>query len=137
MIFQGGSGPPVPPSGSALGINLYFLGPHYSLIIFFCSFIYSLIIKPHHAQMPVLYKTYPSFITLCIRETPKGVLLHTVKTQMKCSKMLHFIRVYTVCKGKKDLQTKKYILFNFNLTPLDIYNGLSQVNCFKPEGRIH
>ena len=30
-----------------------------------------------------------------------------MKTQMKCSIMLHFIRVYTVCYGKKDLQTKK------------------------------
>ena len=27
--------------------------------------------------------------------------LQTVKTQMKCSIMLHFIRVYTVCIGKK------------------------------------
>ena len=40
-------------------------------------------------------------LTLCIRETPKQVLLHTVKTQMKCSIMLHFIRVYTVYKGKE------------------------------------
>ena len=27
--------------------------------------------------------------------------------------MLHFIRVYTVCKGKKDLQTKNTIFFLF------------------------
>ena len=39
-------------------------------------------------------------ITLCIQETPKWVLLQTVKTQMKCSIMLHFIRVYTVSTGK-------------------------------------
>ena len=69
-------------------------------------------------------------LTLCIPETPKRVLLQTVKTQMKCSKMLHFTRVYTVCKGKKDLQTKEYN----NLTPLDMYNGLSQAYCIKPEG---
>ena len=25
--------------------------------------------------------------------------------------MLHFIRVFTVCKGKNDLQTKEYIIF--------------------------
>ena len=25
--------------------------------------------------------------------------------------MLHFIRVYTVCKGKNDLQTKEYNIF--------------------------
>ena len=39
-------------------------------------------------------------------ETPKRVLLQTLKTQMKCSIMLHFSRVYTVCKGKKYFQTK-------------------------------
>ena len=45
-------------------------------------------------------------LTLYIRETTKQVLLQTVKTQMKCSIMQHFIKVYTVCKGKKDLKTK-------------------------------
>ena len=50
-------------------------------------------------------------LTLCIRETPKRVFLQTVKTQMKCSLVLHFIRVYTVCKVKKDLQTKEYTIF--------------------------
>ena len=45
------------------------------------------------------------------------------------------IRVYTVCYGKMDLQTKKTIFFeNYNLTSLDMYNGLSQVYCIKPEG---
>ena len=29
------------------------------------------------------------------------VLLQTVKTLMKCSIMLHFIKAYTFCKGKK------------------------------------
>ena len=41
---------------------------------------------------------------------------------------LHFIRVNTVCKGKKDIQAKESlntIFFeNHNLTPLDMYNGL-------------
>ena len=33
---------------------------------------------------------------------------------MKCSIMLHFIRVYTVCKDKNDLQTKRCnILYGF------------------------
>ena len=50
-----------------------------------------------------------------------GVLLQTVKTKMKCSIMLHFIRVYTICKGKKDLQTKRiqYLFEKYNLTPLE------------------
>ena len=30
-----------------------------------------------------------------------------------------------------------YILEDYKLTPLDMYNGLSQVYCIKPEGRIH
>ena len=38
-------------------------------------------------------------ITFCIRETPKRVFLQTVKIKMKCSIMLHFIRIYTICKG--------------------------------------
>ena len=39
---------------------------------------------------------------------------------------------------KKGLQTKEYNIFeNFNLTPLDLYNGLSQVYCIKAEGKIH
>ena len=37
-----------------------------------------------------------------------------------------------------NLQTKNTIFFeNYNLTPLDMYNGLSQVYCNKQEGRIH
>ena len=76
-------------------------------------------------------------LTFCIQETHKRLLIQTVKTQMKCCIMLHFIRVYTVCKCKKDLQTKNTIFFyNYNLTPLDMYNGLSQVYCIKAEERI-
>ena len=51
------------------------------------------------------------FLNLCIRETPKRVSLQTVKTMMKCSIMLHFIWVYTACKGKKDPQTIEYNIF--------------------------
>ena len=52
--------------------------------------------------------------------------------------MLHSIWIYTICKGKKDLQTNEFNIFeNYNLTPLDMYNGLSQVYCIKPEGRMH
>ena len=39
------------------------------------------------------------------------LLLQTVKAQMKCSIMLYFIWVYTVCRGKKNPQTKEYNLF--------------------------
>ena len=45
----------------------------------------------------------------------------------------------TVFKGTKDLQKNDTILFflNYNLTPLDMYHGLSQVYCIEPDGRIH
>ena len=52
-------------------------------------------------------------LNIPILETPKRVLLQTVKSQMKCSIMLHFIQVYTVCKVKrssdKRIQFKKKI----------------------------
>ena len=64
--------------------------------------------------------------------------LQIVKIQIKCSISLHLIRVYTVCKGKTDLQTKEYnIVLMYNLTTQDMNNELSQVYCIKPEGRIH
>ena len=47
-------------------------------------------------------------LTLCIQETPKRVLLQTVKAQMKCSIMLHDAAFHQGlhCKRKKDLQAK-------------------------------
>ena len=48
------------------------------------------------SYMYVVY-TAQVYLTLCILETPKRVLWQAVKTQMKCSIMLHFIRVFTVC----------------------------------------
>ena len=48
-----------------------------------------------------------------------------------------FHLVYTV-KVKKIFRQKNAIFFkNYNLTPLDLHNGLSQVYCIKQEGRIH
>ena len=40
-------------------------------------------------------------------------------------------------KVKISLDERILFFLNHNLTPLDMYNGLSQVNCIKPEGRIH
>ena len=45
---------------------------------------------------------------LCILESPKWLLWPTVKTQMKCHRMWHFIRVCTVCKDKKYIQRNKF-----------------------------
>ena len=37
------------------------------------------------------------------------------------------------CKGINDLQTKEYNTFeNYNMTPLNMYNRLSQVYCINP-----
>ena len=44
-------------------------------------------------------------------DTRKWVLWQTVKTQMKCRRTRHFIRICTVCKDKTDLQ-RNY----FNIT---------------------
>ena len=54
---------------------------------------------------------------------------------------LHFIRLYTAWKDKTIVGEKEYTLFFFffsKLQPdaLDMYNGLSQVHCINPEGRI-
>ena len=37
----------------------------------------------------------------------------------------------------KDIQRKKYLFGNENLWPFDVYNGPSQVYCFKPEEKTH
>ena len=58
---------------------------------------------------------------------------------MKCHIMWQFIRVYTAKENKRCSDKKYNILFLviINWHPFDMYNGLSQVYCIKPEGRIH
>ena len=52
--------------------------------------------------------------------------------------MLHFIRSTLFVKVNKIFRQKNTFFFlNYNLTPLDMYNGISQVYCIKPERRIH
>ena len=60
----------------------------------------------------VRYCGVPVFkITLFIRESPKRVLSQTVKTQMKCSIMLPFIKSTLFVKVKKILRQKNAIFF--------------------------
>ena len=54
--------------------------------------------------------------------------LQTVKTPMKSGSTL-FVKVKKIFRQKNTI-----FLENYNWTPLDIYNGLSQVYCIKPEG---
>ena len=65
-----------------------------------------------------MLKSYElAFIITLYLVTPKSVLWQTVNAQMKCRIMLHFIRVYTVCRDKNDLQRKKHNIFLQNYNP--------------------
>ena len=54
---------------------------------------------------------------VCIRETPKRVILQIVKTLMKCRMMRHFIIATLFVYVKLDL--RKVFFKNYNLTCLD------------------
>ena len=75
------------------------------------------------------YNQATTFNPFVYGENPKWVLLLTVKTQMKCSIMLHFIRVYTV-KVKKIFWQKNAIFYLI----ITWHPLISQVYCLKPEG---
>ena len=59
-----------------------------------------------HTQNTLKFLLSQTKLTLCIWRT-----LTTVKTLMQCSIMLHFIRVYTVCKGKKIFRQNTIVFF--------------------------
>ena len=88
-----------------------------------------IVVFPDHTHLLILYWLNRS--TFTNREDPDA--------KLKSHIMQLFIRVNTVCYGKKELQVQKYNINIFRkvyLTPLNIYNGLSQVsNCFKPESK--
>ena len=48
--------------------------------------------------------------------------------------MQHNAAFHQGLQAKKIFRQKKTIFFKISLTPLDITNGLSQVNRMKPEG---
>ena len=56
-----------------------------------------------------------------------------------CVKALQVQHIYSDQDDALALQAKEYYIFgkNYIVTPVDKYNGLSQVYCIKPEGRIH
>ena len=58
--------------------------------------------------------------------------------------MLINVKMPTISSGStlfakvKKILHKNTVLFESNkLTPIDMYNGLSQVYCIEPEGRLH
>ena len=68
------------------------------------------ILKPQFdTYQDTILKYLPVQLTLCILETPKQVLFSEDPDEMLY--FAAFIRVYTVCKGKKDLQYKEYNFF--------------------------
>ena len=74
-------------------------------------------------------------LTLYICETPERVFFANREDP---DEMLHFIRVFNVCNGK--LSSDKRIQYILKITTCQwpvIYNGLTQVYCIKPEGRLH
>ena len=102
--------------GQNKDINLHWICQHGHLmeVLHIHVYVVSVCIKCDIVCMKngiVCMKNGIEYLTLIFGETPKQVFLETVKTQMKCSVMLHFIRVYIVCKGKKYLQTKENIVF--------------------------
>ena len=67
--------------------------------------------------------------TVCIstRLGVSRILAQTVKAKMKCN----IISCISACKDKTIIEKKEYT------DTVDMYNGLSQVYCIIPEGRIH
>ena len=59
------------------------------------------IVKPKYTSKASVYNS--CILTLYVPVTPKCVLRQSVKTQMKCHIMWHFIRTYTVCKEKNNI----------------------------------
>ena len=65
--------------------------------------------------------------------------MQTVKAKIKCS-IINCISLGSILRVKSEKRLHFVFLFLFEkLQPdtLDMYNGLSQVHCFKPEGKIH
>ena len=70
----------------------------------------SLIVDITYLRVDLLISVFYIFITFCIRETPKRVLIQPVKAKMKCK--LPFIRFYTACKDKTIVGKKNTLCFS-------------------------
>ena len=81
----------------------------------------------------MLLKIFKHNLSLFILDTNKQVLWQTVKTQMKCHKMWHFIRVCTVCeetqKQSSGTEIVKSFYRNFDQQPLKIQEGQFHTYC--------
>ena len=79
-----------------------------------------------------LNKTYPSVLRVlfAISEDPR---------EMQHNDYAAFHQGLHILSRFKKSSDKiiQYFFLKYNLTPLDMYNGLSRVYCFKPGGRTH
>ena len=71
------------------------------LVMFRKDTFLSILSKLPNLVVDVVFSTE---LTLCILETLKLVLWQSVKTQMKCCKMQHFIRFCPICLDKINLE---------------------------------
>ena len=72
---------------------------------------------------------FTSFRTNMMIIQPYSFCLRTVKTQMKCCIVQHFIWVCTLCKDKTIFSDINTYFRNFDLQSLKTQNGLSHTYC--------
>ena len=103
-------------------------------IVFFClniffTFLYS--VDPDEMHYAAFHLGLHYLQKYSFRVFP-----YTFTNRIDPDEMLHFIRVYIV-KVEKIFRQNIIFFEIYDLTPLDMYNGLSQAYCIKPKGRIH
>ena len=76
-----------------------------------------------------------SILALCIWEIPKRILLQQWRPRWNAA-CCCISSGSTLFVNVKKIFRQKHLKLYY-LTPLDMYNWLSQIYCIKPEGRIH
>ena len=94
----------------------------------------------HHNEILTLFLPFIKLLSTWLSANVQALWkpkLQTIWTQIRLLPCIS--SVYTLFgKEKMIFRQKNTILVeNCNLTPLDMYYGLSQVYCIKPKGKIH
>ena len=109
------------------------MGPAHEILVLIAS-----VSRPGSDQLKLLRPAAP--ITFCNLEIGKH-LMSTFANSEDPDEMQHDAAFHLglhCLKGKKRSSGKRIqFFFNFKHTPINMYNGLSQVYCIEPEGRIH
>ena len=83
-------------------------------------------------------KKLPIMLRLYLLQSSDSLMHTLANSEEQDEIMWHFRRFYTVCQDKNNLQRKKYnLILEITTCHPSIYNGLSQIYYFIPEGRIH